>query len=346
MTPLERVQKARLSLTEADFEFDTLFRQGSTHDVCQDYAEQNGAAELQDRLLALSDGCSSSPNTDVGARLLVWNALHAGDVLQCTLTRSHREFLLTRTSPVREQARTMGLSQRALDATLLTLGPRGYDDTIDGVLWGDGCFLHGRVWEFPGAQPVGTVTGVALVLEVNSPTNTPAYLSYCQTPDFPFYMNSEHARVEVRSIYYTRVQTPHGPTWVRTSGAAGLYTFNEAPLPGSEVEWPIRLHFHFGMVTQGVGVSYSLPHNFPAPDGSLPAQSLCLTLGFSDGIQTVTDASGKPVGWDDLVPELMSVKSTRGVFLQRRINRMFASRKWTHADDLSAVGIAVRLEIL
>ena len=51
---------------------DCAFRMGRTHLVCQDYAAV-AAGEFPCVLLA--DGCSWSPDTDMGARLLVRSAL-------------------------------------------------------------------------------------------------------------------------------------------------------------------------------------------------------------------------------------------------------------------------------
>src|SRR5688572_3601816 len=45
---------------------------GATHSLCQDYViAQNGSANGGGPYVILSDGCSSSPDTDIGARLLV-----------------------------------------------------------------------------------------------------------------------------------------------------------------------------------------------------------------------------------------------------------------------------------
>ena len=48
---------------------DCAFAAGRGHDVCQDYAAAGGGADEPYAILA--DGCSTSPDTDVGARLLV-----------------------------------------------------------------------------------------------------------------------------------------------------------------------------------------------------------------------------------------------------------------------------------
>ncbi|HYO91642.1 MAG TPA: hypothetical protein VEQ40_08400, partial [Pyrinomonadaceae bacterium] len=59
---------------------DSAFLIGATHAVCQDYAvagngtpdERAAVSNLQaNPYVILSDGCSSSPDTDIGARLLV-----------------------------------------------------------------------------------------------------------------------------------------------------------------------------------------------------------------------------------------------------------------------------------
>lgn len=42
---------------------------GTSHLSCQDYARST------DRIVALGDGCSSSPHTDIGSRCVVWAAL-------------------------------------------------------------------------------------------------------------------------------------------------------------------------------------------------------------------------------------------------------------------------------
>ena len=51
---------------------DCFFTIGKTHDVCQDYARARfvGEGDRKDILVGISDGCSGSPDTDFGARLL------------------------------------------------------------------------------------------------------------------------------------------------------------------------------------------------------------------------------------------------------------------------------------
>ena len=55
---------------------DSVFNIGATHAVCQDYViarsgETTFGSPNAGPYIILSDGCSSSPDTDMGARLLV-----------------------------------------------------------------------------------------------------------------------------------------------------------------------------------------------------------------------------------------------------------------------------------
>lgn len=84
---------------------DSFFRMGATHRVCQDYAAHgvsNGAT-----VAALSDGCSSSPDTDIGARCLVRALL-----LDCDGERNA-------TFAAAHWIHKLGLPKESLDATLL-----------------------------------------------------------------------------------------------------------------------------------------------------------------------------------------------------------------------------------
>ena len=107
---------------------DCAFWIGSTHRVCQDYAVTGRTAESAHAILA--DGCSGSPDTDIGARLLAKSAerlLPAGDRAIETAAAC---------------AAQLGLSQTCLDATLLTV--TAADGTFDARCWGDGVVALGR----------------------------------------------------------------------------------------------------------------------------------------------------------------------------------------------------------
>lgn len=132
---------------------DSFFRMGSTHHVCQDYAaagEANGLAYA-----ALSDGCSSSPDTDFGARFMVqsfrkdvgWDP--NAYTLACRAAR---------------MAENTGLSIRCLDATLLM------------VMMGD---LHAEIWRSgDGVVAWRRRDGTCYFNQIAFGQNAPRYLSY------------------------------------------------------------------------------------------------------------------------------------------------------------------------
>ena len=100
---------------------------GTSHTVCQDYARRS------DHLALLSDGCSGSPDTDIGARLLVTAALME-PVIDAALPRRAaaraRQWAL---------AQGLGVPERApgcLDATLLLAWRRGAH--LHALVAGDG----------------------------------------------------------------------------------------------------------------------------------------------------------------------------------------------------------------
>jgi len=139
---------------------DLYLRQGDTHAVCQDYAE----ARLTERglTLAVCDGCSSSPMTDIGARLLARAAL--GNVHRCGGLDDIEAFAASTIDRAAASARLMELPLQCLDSTLIVVD---IDDD------------HGRAAMFgDGALAVGNVDGSVRVWSVDYTSNAPDYLSY------------------------------------------------------------------------------------------------------------------------------------------------------------------------
>ena len=145
---------------------DSAFRIGSTHEVCQDYAATGSGAHGP--YAVLSDGCSSSPDTDVGARLLVRAAVRllreSGATPAAGLAALHAEAARRALA----WAELLGLEPQAVDATLLTAHVSG-DRLIIGCS-GDGvvCLEQGD--------------GALDVYSVNYPAGFPVYPAYAHQP--------------------------------------------------------------------------------------------------------------------------------------------------------------------
>lgn len=118
---------------------DCAFAIGKTHRVCQDYAVSGGGAEGEIAFVLLADGCSSSPDSDIGARLLVKAA-------QCLLPDptaadwdAYHDAAIRRAAGA---ARSLDLRPDCLDATLLTVTASG--GAFTACCCGDGVVVLGR----------------------------------------------------------------------------------------------------------------------------------------------------------------------------------------------------------
>lgn len=110
-------------------ETDAYFTIGKTHLVCEDYAVA-GQTSQGLAYAIVSDGCSSSPRTDFGARFLTTAA-------EVMLRTHHRMPLNGDVIDSADEARcVLGLPQTCLDATLLVATMN--DDELNVRVWGDG----------------------------------------------------------------------------------------------------------------------------------------------------------------------------------------------------------------
>ena len=142
---------------------DSFMTIGNSHEVCEDYIYHSFQV---DPYIILSDGCSSSKNTDVGARVLVHAArnilnrfIHKtgipieGDVLGDMIAHEAEETI-----------KKLGLNTSALDATLL-LAYRLKDKIIINV-FGDGNVILKKK------------DGTTKIYNYQYAKNMPYYLSY------------------------------------------------------------------------------------------------------------------------------------------------------------------------
>jgi len=115
---------------------DAAFTIGTTHTVCQDYAAAKTSSAEQ-HMVGLADGCSSSPNSDIGARLLTQAALSIlpTDDLGMELF----ERALHQSAACGD---LLGISRLCLDATLLVIQASRERFTI--ACYGDGVLAMGR----------------------------------------------------------------------------------------------------------------------------------------------------------------------------------------------------------
>lgn len=118
---------------------------GSTHDVCQDYVlvTDEGPA-----VVVVSDGCSSSKLSDIGARLLCSRVLH--DVRIDAANKRYAEglsfssILVHSLEYVKHAASVIKAPDECFDATLLVLTENVRKKAIDAHVVGDGIIAARR----------------------------------------------------------------------------------------------------------------------------------------------------------------------------------------------------------
>jgi hypothetical protein len=138
---------------------DSVFCIGISHIVCEDYA-CSGTHEDQTYAI-ISDGCSSSENSCLGARLLT---LSAREILMRYSEYEYDTFganVISRVNTIYDSYPS--LHCQALDATLLTAQVK--NNRVKGFIYGDGVFIHKS-------------TKGLYAMRVNLNTGAPDYLSY------------------------------------------------------------------------------------------------------------------------------------------------------------------------
>lgn len=127
---------------------------GKTHKICEDYACHGMTPEPY---ILLSDGCSSSPKTDFGSRILT---KVASDLLQKGLDFEPDEMLIE----ADEIRRILNIPQESLDATLLCAYVRGEKYKLS--MYGDGVSVKAKE------------DGSMEVVMIEYPSGAPFYLNY------------------------------------------------------------------------------------------------------------------------------------------------------------------------
>ena len=171
---------------------DSVFNIGATHAVCQDYVIARGGASGAGPYVILSDGCSSSPDTDVGARLLV-KAMEQmlvmsepGDV--CEL---HKEAASTALG----WAELIGVPAEAVDATLMSVHVCGEELIV--ACSGDGAIV------------LESKAGVVDLYAISSPSGYPFYPAYVHQPErLAEMLDNQRSLKEVKQF---RRESPDAP---------------------------------------------------------------------------------------------------------------------------------------
>ena len=156
---------------------------GSTHTLCQDYVIARTGHVI------LADGCSSSPDTDIGARLLV-KALDQSLKKPADIEDLHKEAARV----ALDWANMLTLPPESVDATLMSIHISG-DDLIVACS-GDGVIM------------LESQTGALDVYVISSPSGYPFYPSYVHQPErlAELVTNNRHTKT-IKDLRSTNVTT-------------------------------------------------------------------------------------------------------------------------------------------
>lgn len=288
---------------------------GKTHPICQDYA-RTGWQEVQGTdekvpFALISDGCSSSPDTDVGSRLLVFSAEKA--------IRIHRtydiDFQYTVASVAQVNAEGMGLKPSCLDATLMAaflrknLTDSGPETQLFLRMYGDGAIAL----KFRGMPNL-------YLLTVEYAESMPWYISYLLDPPSMDLWLEATKKSNKKTVKILEIE-PEGLT---------NEIMFEPPSSTPNPEMPL---------TVGMGKDNS--HSILVSHLLLDWVAI-----MSDGIHTFwqrTDNGSKiviPV--TEVVQHMLDFKNFNGEFVKRQMNWFMKTHQkqgWQHDDDVSVAAI-------
>jgi len=288
---------------------DSYFEIGHFHKVCEDYA----LAGVQDDLAyaIVSDGCSSSKNVDVGARLL---AHISRDALLYLHRRKHlydpifldnsfrstfEEIIIKKCLEVKD---TLRFPCDIFDATLFVAAGIG-DHFKKKILfsWGDGYFILKR--------PSGAIDVIAL----NYESNAPYYLSYELSQDKHDTYASEYGTMPLHKII-ERIEVNGTVTSVDSEVLSGVMQKSYLSIMGEGVDVTQII-----VSSDGIGTYEDDPQ-----------------------VQPPTGTERQKYPAHTIIPELVSYKNPVGEFVTRRMNRLRKDHVVAHIihqDDVSCAAI-------
>lgn len=212
------------------YEQSSYYKIGTGHTYCEDYALTEHIKSVDIRLpgtpIALvSDGCSGMPDTDVGSRLITYEARKRLHTVIATQKFQPTRFRRKVEQSAKATASRIGVPWTVLGATLLggfVLGETAYI-----IVYGDGYWFH--------RKRDGSLT----IAEIEYSDNSPAY---------PVYSNEQYAVFEQK----------HGGMAHVTTRVHDLYDDYEQIFEDTQVRqfvhrFPIEDTLEFGVGTDGFG---------------------------------------------------------------------------------------------
>jgi len=175
---------------------DTYLKIGDQHKICEDYVisgvTKQGEPPLQ--YIILSDGCSKSERTEMGARILCYMAQQfiRFNFWSHPFTPNYKKMGLWVIHNAEMMARNMGLNRDCLDATLMV----SWIDWTHAPVPISNIYIYGD-----GYVASNSKNGIQLIKIDYRPDNAPYYLSYELDPARKRAYHDLHVS-KIRTIFY------------------------------------------------------------------------------------------------------------------------------------------------
>ncbi len=283
---------------------DSAFQIGKTHDICEDYAlVSNDESPLP--FAIVSDGCSSSKQTDTGARILTFSAIEQiGQLHQesQTIYSFNQEICI---SKARDIAKSLNISNSSLDATLLIATVR--EGSVDVRMSGD------------GYAAIGLKDGSICLINAEYPRGYPFYMNYLPkySNNFQYWQDNYNVK-EVHMSIIKDGKVIKEDSKILSGGM--VFALEEYPIM-VETYWDESTFFSIDfwaaewvvLMSDGIGSFYQT----------------------KDAGTSLTNVA---IDYREVISEVLNFKNFNGKFMQRRLNRFLkfcAKNNWHHADDIS-----------
>lgn len=284
---------------------------GKTHEICEDYAI------AYNNVIVLSDGCSGSPATDFGSRILCATALN----LLRGMTEYEKQFkeeqcILT----ARPAARILNLPQDCLDATLLMAAINENGSSIAAV-YGDGVLA------------IKLKDGRIYYANINFKSNTPG-------ASFPYYINylyddarhEDWHELDSERVISIELIEPDGTHSILVEKLDLGYGF--PPEDYDEIKPHIHEFAGVGHFRSELNRTVIWIQDFSRIE--------CIAI-MSDGVGTFhTVGTNEPYPQEQVIHGLLNFRRTEGAFIQRRAKRFIkncADKNIVHDDDVSIAAL-------
>lgn len=176
---------------------DDFLKIGSTHRICQDYV-LSGTEPFP--FCILSDGCSSSAHTDVGARMLSWHSkrylIEMQDQIDAIQYDDMGKWIIEQAA---ESADKLGINPQSLDATLILA--YAVNHNVHVYVYGDGCIL------------LKDTAGNGTCRRVRFSRSVPYYLSYELNPE----RKQAYRQLNLTKAVDSQTVSPDAPVYFKFS---------------------------------------------------------------------------------------------------------------------------------